>query len=76
MEIALLYPLLWVLTISSVQETSIRQYHSQQVVFKSREYRVYTRNWLKLLPSLNSKEQWQLHWKDVIDEDDDSMFAE
>ena len=43
---------------------------------KSREYRVYTRNWLKLLPSLNSKEQWQLHWKDVIDEDDDSMFAE
>ncbi len=43
---------------------------------KAREYKVYTRSWLKLLPYLQADEQWQLHWKDIVLDGDDSVFTE
>ena len=43
---------------------------------KAREYKVYTRSWLKLLPCLKADEQWHLHWKDIVLDGDDSVFTE
>ena len=40
------------------------------------ENKVYTRSWLKLLPYLQADEQWQLHWKDIVLDGDDSVFTE
>ena len=47
-----------------------------QIWAKAREYKVYTRSWLKLLPYLQADEQWQLHWKDIVLDGDDSVFTE
>ena len=31
---------------------------------------------VKLLPYLQADEQWQLHWKDIVLDGDDSVFTE